>query len=471
MRKIVHTLVLFFSFSGTTFSQVDFSHIQLDSFRMPDIDRWVLEVDASFAGSYRDLNTETNSFFDSPSYSVSPRGNLRFSRYVNRADIQRNSSGAFLQYFRTAKNAGFPVNITKSLDYDATGTYSEIQRKYRGQQFLLTGGSGRVSYSFDRLRHIDSLAVDFERGRHIQVSAGGSIGFGHGRIEPISDVTTALFLLQDANALGLDLSDISQDDAFAFAARMAVARNQRIFDVRRMRVQELRDLYAFMQQRDWVVANDPGFFTVLTDNWLYNALPSRFAGKRWTFTANPGITYLSERSTYDLQPGFFESSTLLLSGYLEAEFQKDKPRSLHHDIFRRHSWSAGVNATSGDEFVTSAMNSNFIVATRHTLGRRWIPNNRTAVIGTLGLDLSYREYLTRPPFSIKKNQSVAYVNASLSSNYFISYRTRFTVGAELQYGYSDGGFLSVFVLDTFATNAKANGFAARLNAGLFVAIF
>ena len=101
-------------------------------------------------------------------------------------------------------------------------------------------------------------------------SVAVSVGLGNGRIEPINDVAMAMFVLHDAIYLGINPSFINTSSIYEFASLMAEVRNRRIFDSRRMRIQELRDLYSFMLRQNWTIPDDPGFFTVLTDNWINN---------------------------------------------------------------------------------------------------------------------------------------------------------------------------------------------------------
>src|SRR5688572_23457332 len=90
-------------------------------------------------------------------------------------------------------------------------------------------------------------------------------GFGKVRFEPVGDVTMAMFVLKDAEALGVDMSTLTTEDVYAFARLMADVQYRRILDSRRQRIMELRELYTFMEAKEWVIRDDPGFFTVLTD--------------------------------------------------------------------------------------------------------------------------------------------------------------------------------------------------------------
>jgi hypothetical protein len=221
------------------------------------------------------------------------------------------------------------------------------------------------------------------RSRTFQFDVEIPLGIGSGRIEQVSDMAMALFLLKDAIQVGTDPALVTLEAINAFASRMVTLRNERVFDTRAKRVYELRELYKVMQENHWTVTDDPGFFTVLTDNWLYNVNPVRFSGRRWTYGIAPAYNYSTSSFVSNGTPSG-NVHTHRLGGELSVDFQKYKPANVHHDYIRSHGISLGVKRTINVSELSQATTNVFTGGITTSVGQQWIPNSRTRVTASIG---------------------------------------------------------------------------------------
>lgn len=461
---IIFTLV-FGIISFPVVAQVDFRSFPLDSFSLPDIDRRALTGSGSLFGHYTGIDRKT--FGDSRQYSFSPNVSLDYDRFRNSPTLQSTRS--------ISLDPRIHLNHTKSIlgaensntNINTRLLYSGTTRKYKGRSFSETGLNGLVEYGYDKRKTIDTGITSVFVDELFSIELAPSIGFGKGRLEPVSDVAMAMFILKDAEDLGLDLSMVTTADIYAFARLMAEVSNRRIFDSRRMRIAELRDLYSFMLSKDWVIREDPGFFTVLTDNWNFTNVFSRLSGKRWTYLLQPQFIYTRQNPNFNQdEPGERTESSLSLI----VDYRKYQPLNLYHDHWHAHTATFKIAHHESDLVLFSPLGTYGQFSLENEIGRSWFPNNRTSILGSIHLDYSYYRFFDDLLFQNEEDQHVINPGAEIQSIHFLSYKTRLVFGALLQYGYSSGGAL-IPIVNNFYSSIPASGFHASLNASIAISIY
>ncbi len=447
------------SFSILT-AQTDFRNFPLDSFKLPDIDRSALLFSGSIFGNYTNVDRSPNNRLLDARFS--PRVDFDYSRYINRRNLQANSSASLDQdiAFSNRQNPSFGLDYKTA--YDSRLQVSTSRRIYNGKTFHEIGGSVFNDYSF-LTTHND------QKERNSFGYVRGTIGLGNGRLEPVSDVAMAMFILSDAIDLGLDGSSITTENIYEFASLMAHARNRRIFDTRRHRIQELRDMYAFMEIQGWVIPNDPGFFTVLTDNLFYNPFAFRLTGSRWRYLLSPELGFRNDRFSSVTQQDIQEK-TVSLGGTATIEYARYKPVSVFKDNIRLHSLSAGVFKNQETQANFEDNNTLLEVDFNNSIGRSWYPNNRTTISVTASAGASYYRYLESPAFTFRSDQLYLTTGIGAQCSYFLSYRARLVADAVLRYVNDSGGIVP-HSIGNISSSMGSDGIHARLNATLLVDIF
>lgn len=464
-----YLLPLFFSFLfyQLSFSQFNIANYPIDQFKLPDIDRQALEFSGNFFGDFVSKSREGSDHYVSS--QINSGANLLYSRYINRPDLQALYAISLFPGFDTRSTdnefTGEHSNITS---FDPFINYSAQRFNYRDQHFTLTGVNGFTRYDHD-FRKISTAADEGKSRSHsFEFDVEFPLGIGTGRIETISDMAMALFLLNDAIQAGTDPTLVSQENVNAFASRMVTLRNERVFDSRAKRVHELRELYRFMQENHWTVADDPGFFTVLTDNWLYNVNPVRFAGRRWTYGFTPSYNYFSSSFVSNGTPSG-NAHRHQFGGEFSIDFQKYKPKNVHHDFIRSHGISLGITRSVNVSELSQATTNVFIGGFTTSIGQQWLPNSRTRVTATLSGEYNYVNQFAKDGFS--RVDHVVDLSLISTADYFISYRTRLFASFNVSYDYKKNGFFSLIPSDPNTFERINTGFNIRLSAGVAVSIF
>lgn len=463
VRKLTTLVAFSFILFHSANAQIDFTKFEMDSFRLPDIYRKTLSGSGSFLGQYSEskheqhLTTQNRSIF-------SPTLRLSFNQFKNNYSLQATRSVLFETNFRNDQEKSINSGKEVNTNFRTSLSYSTDRKRYKGNSFFETGISSFFLYDYDRLKVSDSISFD-NRDKSYRISVSPRIGFGKGRLEPVSDVTMAMFVLKDVEALGVDLSTLTTEDIYSFASLMSDVQYRRVLDSRRQRIMELRELYNFMVDKGWTIQDDPGFFTVLTDNWIYNDPFGRLTGSRWRFLINPEITY----SIDHILPGF-ETQYTEEALNLIIEFRKHQPVNLYRQHTRRHTLTLAVGNNERQNIIYGPLGTYGHALLENSIGRSWYPNNRTSITATIGIDYSYFHFFEPSFFLPEENQHVVEAGTNISGEYFLSYRTRFVFSGELQYGYSTGGAL-VGITDVLASSLPVSGFHGRINGSVIVDLF
>jgi len=469
MKKYFLPVFLFMLIHALTNAQFAIENYPIDQFKLPDIDRQSLEFVGNLLG---DINSQRNSSSDRH-YTTSqfnPQFSLFYSRYINRADLQA--------FYTASTSPDLLMQSTSNEFEDQTDKYTSLNPdlnfsgqwlRYTGMKFTSLGVGSSLRYHQNYHTVEETGFSDQYRSHGLNANIEIPLGFGTGRLEPVSDMTMALFIIQDVILAGVDASYVSNEQINHFASRMVELRNERVFDTRIKRIHELRELYSLMKENQWTLPDDPGFFTVLTDNWLYNMNVFRLSGKRWTYSFVPSYDLASNKTKIN-SINDFSTSAQTIGGEFRVDFGKYRPVNIHHDVIRTHGLTAGVSRVI-NRANSNRSNDNYILAgISTTYGHQWIPNSRTLVSASVGLDYSYYY-----PFGGTSQGGDDDHRLDLSlrgrTNYFISYRTRLFADFSMDYTWHQEGNYILIDSNPIQIEEVNNGFHARLNGGITVSIF
>ncbi|MBK9981823.1 MAG: hypothetical protein IPP15_05260 [Saprospiraceae bacterium] len=467
----VISVLIFVVLSLPSFAQIDFKHFPIDSFKLPTIQWKGLTLGGSLSGSYDYEDEFATTDNDKSSYfSHSP--SLSYFGFINRPDRQASyslsTSPRFYLEHRTGDDFISRRDLTERyFSPDAHVYWSQLN--YHQNSFFQVGIEADLDFSKKYTRTERASSTTTTRRTTFSSTLALPIGFGHGRLEPVSDVTMALFLLKDVVDIGIDPQSIHQEDVIAFGELMATVRNQRIFDTRRKRIFELRSLYDFMLAKDWVLPDDPGFFTVLTDNWLYNFGTNRYSGNRWTYLfiprLSPGIN--SSSNTGNINS---ENKNQSYSGSLSVMYEHYKPQSLYRNFRRIHSIQAGVfnniNISNDQKTTYSTLQGEFL----NEIGYTWYPNTRTNIYTSLHADYTYMKFLDTKDIGDQDDQHRIDLSLSGGSTYFLSYKTQLKLSAGIHYVHNTGKDITI-IGNNFTVLTGSDIISADVNASVSISIF
>ncbi len=467
----VISLLICTTFSLPAFSQIDFKHFPIDSFKLPDIEWKALIAGGSLSGNYdhrheRELDRQFNSS------NLNSNLLMQYSGYINRPDVQTFYSLGINPDFHLRHNDRDSINYSytdRQVNPQINGSWT--RRKYNGRNFFQLGIQPYFTYYNNVEIETDGATTTKTKQSDQYHTVNIPIGIGKGRIELVSDVAMALFLLKDAVNIGLDSNLIHEQDVLDFASLMAEVRNKRVFDSRRKRIDELRHLYDFMLEKNWVLKDDPGFFTVLTDNWIYNFNYSRYSGNRWTYLLTPLISFRSNRE-HETGQQTIKSNNQTYGTSASIEYEHDRPRNLNMNFRRTHllqiSYYNDVSKFNNQQTTNKRLQGLF----SNSIGYSWYPNNRTQIF--TDINASYRYYKNlNVPGSLIDSRDNHDVDLSISGQcrYFVSYQTIFSLFASIGYNYTTRANLLSNGGTFYLLNNGSDGLRATLNASITISIF
>ena len=464
---VIFTLLICFTTAVTLNAQIDFRNFRLDTFRLPDINRKALVGSGSLSGQYRGIENRAQFNTDLSRSSFIPNLDLDYDHLINTRALQIERSIDLNQSFSSIHEKQINNDELSKTSFNSFVAYSATTRKYKALKFFQTGLSGSFSYDYDRERITEATLVSLTKDKDFSLHLNPAIGFGHGRLEPVSTLAMAMFILKDAEELGLDLTSVTTEDIYSFASLMTQVSNRRIFDSRRMRIAELRDLYAFMLTQGWVLQNDPGYFTVLTDNWFYAPFFLRQSGRRLTYLFQPEFLFSHT------EPGFFAEDAVRSHEYAVnfiVDYRKYQPVDLYFDTWHSHTATLRIADSETNSQFSTPPSDYAQLKLENRLGQSWFPSTRTSILGGVFLNYSYYRFIEPFFVSSESDQHVVNTGASLLANYFLSFRSQLTVNGTIQYGYSSGG-RSVSLVNGLSSSQTSTGFNAQVSASLIVAIW
>lgn len=244
-----------------------------------------------------------------------------------------------------------------------------------------------------------------------------SLYLGMGRIEFAEDALLARWILQDLQTAGVT-DRYTGDDVEALARTITDIIGNRVFDFRRRRIYELKQLQQTLLDRGITQAESFELFAILNDNWAFANRATLTHGNRFAYGVQTDLNGTFSRNiTEDDMYRNIDNTYGAFADYVHSRIVPNNNGS--------HSFGARIDLNANleeDEAIGSA-------SLNYT--RTWLPNSRT----TFGWSntLVARRFLT-PGFRGDNPyfQPAESLTSSLIVNYFISYQWTFRLQASGQ---------------------------------------
>jgi hypothetical protein len=260
-------------------------------FRFPDVKVKGLSGSINLSG-----NDSSNGFSINETNSKSFRSSIsvNYSQFLNNTIQQKTDSWYFSHDFKLQKYTppgNSDAEIDKNIEFGLRKT--QINRKYLNQKASILG----LKQKFVEFNHEFKLSFKHRTEKsnnetikeyEYDFSAIIPAKFGFGRIEPMSDIFLAQFLMDDLLAAGLIGQKFTEDQLFDLAQLLSRIRNQRVFDFRRARVYQLTEIANWLEQND--IHQNIQTFTIINDNWQSAIISQRRHGKRISIGLLPWLT-------------------------------------------------------------------------------------------------------------------------------------------------------------------------------------
>lgn len=259
------------------------------------------------------FNNENNQNKPSPDFrninnwSANLNLNANYFENINVEELQQStriSSGNDLSW-RTAKRVSSVGRLNSSsndLSNRFNASYQRTTRNYQtNNTFRYRNLSSSLSSSIQRnMRDNNQIKEDLQidKLQNISTSISASFGRGKGRIDNVTDLIQAHFILEDLRLKkGIEYSS---DQLEQVAQGITYIRNQRYLDFRFRTIDQLTMLDSTISSAGIASEKDMKYFATLNDNWLYGTNLGRTTGKRWSYYYTPGVELFGER-TKDLR--------------------------------------------------------------------------------------------------------------------------------------------------------------------------
>ncbi|MBK8886533.1 MAG: hypothetical protein IPN46_08260 [Saprospiraceae bacterium] len=265
---------------------------EYSKFRFPEVKVKGLTGTAFLGGNDNSLR-----FISLSSLSNQFNYNIRGSYFMfeNTSTKQKIDNWSLINYFDRSwsdKNVLQPRTLDQQFFVQASK--SQINRKYSKldfekygfrQKFSEVNHILRISYSklIEKNDNFDSNT------NYTSAFASLPIKMGYGRIEPMTDVFLAQFLMDDLLAAGVISQKFTEDELFDLAQTMGKIKNVRVFDYRRANIYQLTELSRWMERND--IPQNIQSFTILNDNWQSASIFQRQHGKRISLGVVPWTEY------------------------------------------------------------------------------------------------------------------------------------------------------------------------------------
>ena len=428
--KQLFVLLLFaFTSSQVIAQKEDYNY---PNYRFPEVTVRGLDVGINLLGSSQNVTSFFGDQFGLSAFfgQVNPL----FFQFVNKSNIQKTDNITLPITFETQKSDN--RSQSSSTGFSIYARKDQIRRKYTDDLMRGSGFRGKfwelnhgIQFDHQRTRRTDNNFDTKTYSTSLDVIA--QLRAGVGRIEPMSEVFMAQFIMDDLLETGLITESWTESQLFNFAAVIAAIQNVRVFDSRRRNIFRLQSINQWLAQQG--VPQNISSFAILNDNLLFNLSNQRLEGKRFSYGIQPWMrtnwsTFSSESKTAG---GIGLNAEYLKIKNHNQNFQSEFNAALGHDLF--------FSDFIGDEPHISSVNTRY--------GAYYNPNSRTTYGVSIGLDY----------YTAKFERHALVGSARATVNYFISNMTRIQFDLSLNsVSNTDGVRFEKIDIDEFNQNFRQN---------------
>jgi hypothetical protein len=407
-------------------SKSQFDSINLNAYKQANYKQTTMGVGFGLNGGslidFKSSNSYQNRAFTNGSFSYTK---IRSSRdYVG---SQRLS----FYYGSGYSNEDRETSLTSTNNFNYGLNATTNNRLYLPGNFFLNLNLNVFSSQYYNLdeSNFDSL----ERIRtynHFQTSSIGSIQFGKGRIENVTDARLAIYILDDLLKHGRLARVPNEGEVFEFADFITQTLNKRVIDDRIKQIMEYVAVDSFLVSKGLTTKSDGLGFGLISDNWRYARLQNWFTGHTWSFGISPTIDYGNSLNKTDenninitnLRDEYTNYGIGINAGYNSYWIKGLKRR----DGFNFN----GAFNLHWNNHIPNEIKSYQSISASVGYERNYIPNTRTYITGIASLWA--KKYFN------DNNDNNPEINPTISGgcNYYFSEKVRLSVSSSLYYRFS-----------------------------------
>lgn len=407
-------------------------NFDLSKYKFPDYKRHELNFNFNSTGS------NYKNSYDEPSNN----GIGNIVRNVNSYYSSHSNFSLGYQYDYLTRNRIDQLHASLSGQYDFTKVHSSIEntKQMNPNLSLNFGGSRRyyltedklflevapdLGYNISEIKRTTGGIVD-TNNKSNSFNALIDLGVGIGRMEKVSDLWQAYYILEKLKGQNSLVRELDEKDIFEFASFASKLKNKRFFDARLRKIAELQAMDSLLHKQGLIKASDISYFTTLNDYWSFAYFRDRESGRVLKFWLSPQYSRYYYKSVGTSSQ--ISTDTKLFSN---LSFNCTKQLNLFWD---RHLNVLLSNETLIDK--TGSNSDNYPENIFHTdvnFGFDFFPNSRTSVSASVGYGGSEGIYQEYSNTFIKQWSNRIYFG--LDGVYYVSPQLQIT--GSYRIGYSD----------------------------------
>ncbi len=412
-------------------------NFDLSKYKFPDYKRHELELNFNSNGNgtsrkveYPDyLNNGTHTNYVSSSYNSLTNSMLSYTYYFlsrKRIDYMNSSFSGNYNYSSSTESNNKLKDNHLSFDYALNGSRTLYLTE---DKFFVEGLANlRFNQNYSRSKVNDQLQ---SKNRYTDMDFLVGAGIGTGRMEMVSDLWQAHFILEKLKKEKLLSKELTNENVYEFAYLSSRLKNKRFFDSRLRKIAELHSLDSLLHKQGLVSVSDISYFTLLNDYWSYGNFPDRQSGSVLKFWISP--EYARAYNKYAPDNSYNPHKTSLISN---ASFNCIKQLNLY--------WERSVNFSLSYETVLDKSGVYYASYQKNNLnpnlnfGFGFFPDSRTSISGYLGY--SGRNQFISNTTTVLPKQWINSIFFSFNGYYYISPQLR--LNGSFRLSYTDKGYQS-----------------------------
>lgn len=320
-RLLLPVIVLnVFLFSSLSLNAQEYGNDLLKNYFLPDITRKSLDFELNSDGKYNKYATKE--YGDSETMDLNGQFESVFNHYQN----TRKFIGTQKVYLNLTGDLDKKSNESKTSMFRIYLGYENSSKFYFNKLFIETGGKALLS-------NIKRNQPDYG-SRTTSIEGSIPILVGTGRIENVTDMRQAIYIVSSLSKQGILKQHISNEKMMEFAQVISTVKNKRFLDYRKHLKREIATVNSYLVDNGYITDLSSDYFTTLYDYWLYGGLFERKSGLEFKGGLQPHGYYDFNRHTYDSK-----STNIGLNALLNIEYEN--PLNLYWQN------SASLNLTGG----------------------------------------------------------------------------------------------------------------------------
>jgi hypothetical protein len=475
MKKVIPVSGILLCLSGILCSQTDTFNIA--QYKLPVMSRKQLDLNLNLNGTSgyqknkpENMDAETNSEFE-----LNDNLYLNYHSYKNNERLQSQHDYSFtLNPSFQRDKLGSEVTY-KNKQMITSISLNSVNRLYNANQYFFEPDITFFS-SINYNNQYNSGSPSTAKSNNNSIRVEVPLRVGKGRIEQVQDIRLAIYILQDLQKAGR----ISQMPDYAVIQDLATIiselKNERYFDYRIRKMEEIEKVDAFLQTHGLITSPDVRYFTTINDNWDYSSGPVRESGKRLSAGITPtyAYNYFYSKTIYDNAnpPGILESKNHTLGLKAGIWYSVAKPVTIHW----QRNWNINLSSGFSNYVLTDIVSESksdlkhvdLNLAGNYSVG--FYPNSRTDLSAVLSADITRTRDLWTGNIELKNYVTSIIPAFYLVMHYYISPQMRLNITYDINYNFTDNRHKDQDIQPDYF-RYKTNGINQSLTAGFLYSFF